>query len=43
MTQDWIMKGLLTRAGFTIEQADCPGDVNAVYLCRTTSTQSGSA
>ena len=38
MTQDWIMEGLLTCAGFTIEQADYPGDLSAVYFCRTTST-----
>ena len=43
MTQDWIMEGLLARAGFTIEQADYPGDLSAVYLCRMVSMQSRSA
>jgi len=31
-TFGWIMEGILTRAGFRIDQADC-GDIVAEYLC----------
>jgi putative AdoMet-dependent methyltransferase len=33
-TSDWIMEGLLTRAGFHIETRDYQGGVFARYLCR---------
>ena len=37
ITQDWIMEGLLTRAGFVLEKADYPSRLSAVYLCRSPS------
>ncbi len=33
-TCDWIMEGLLTRAGFSIEQAEYPEGMLARYRCR---------
>ena len=33
-TLDWIMEGLLTHAGFEIEQATYYGGMRARYLCR---------
>jgi putative AdoMet-dependent methyltransferase len=33
-TCDWIMEGLLTRAGFRIEYADYPDGMLAQYVCR---------
>ena len=33
-TSDWIMEGLLTRAGFCLESCDYQGGVFARYLCR---------
>lgn len=33
-TCDWIMEGLLTRAGFTLEQALYPNAMTARYFCR---------
>lgn len=38
-TYDWIMEGLLTRAGFDIISTDHPGDSFIVYNCRK--SQSG--
>jgi putative AdoMet-dependent methyltransferase len=32
-TYDWIMEGLLTRAGFRIDQAEYGGGFGATYLC----------
>ena len=32
-TFDWIMEGLLERAGFVIEKADYRNDFMVVYLC----------
>ncbi|MDF1541454.1 MAG: hypothetical protein SCH39_12895 [Methanosarcinales archaeon] len=32
-TLDWIMEGLLLRAGFTIDEADYSEGFMAVYLC----------
>jgi putative AdoMet-dependent methyltransferase len=32
-TYDWIMEGLLTRAGFHIDQAEYGGGFGATYLC----------
>jgi putative AdoMet-dependent methyltransferase len=33
-TFDWIMRGILERAGFTIEKVETDGDYLAHYLCR---------
>jgi len=32
-TCDWIMEGLLERAGFRIQTADHPDEFLATYLC----------
>jgi len=33
ITLDWIMEGILERAGFKIEKADCYNAFGATYLC----------
>lgn len=40
-TFDWIMEGLLTRAGFAIEQALYPDVMIARYLCRKQEAKNG--
>jgi putative AdoMet-dependent methyltransferase len=35
-TFDWIMEGMLSRAGFRIDQADYVSGFGAAYLCTNT-------
>ena len=40
-TLDWIMEGLLTRAGFAIEKSEYPEGMLARYWCRKIAVERG--